>query len=47
MKTEGKTYIQVRVGNKVVSQVIKSVHNDNVEETDWELTKQYEKKEES
>ncbi|MBA7644888.1 hypothetical protein ES703_52635 [subsurface metagenome] len=46
MKTEGKTHIQVRVGNKVVSQIIKSVHNNNIEETDREITEQYEKKEE-
>lgn len=42
-KTEGKTHIQVKVGNKVIQKVIKSVHNTNPEETDRELTKAYEK----
>ena len=41
-KTEGKTHIQVRVGDKVVRQIIKSVHNDDPRETDEELTEQYE-----
>lgn len=41
-KTEGKTHIQIRVGNKVIQKIIKSVHSDSPEETDRELTKQYE-----
>jgi len=42
-KTEGRTHIQIRVGNKVITKVIKSIHNDSVEETDREITKAYEK----
>lgn len=42
-KTEGRTHIQVKVGNKVIQKVIKSVHNTSPEETDRELTKAYEK----
>lgn len=44
MKTEGRTHLQVRVGDKVEQKVIKSVHNDKPEETDKEITKQYEEK---
>lgn len=43
MKTEGKTHIQVRVGNKVTTKVIKSIHNDDQKETDREITAQYER----
>jgi len=42
-KIEGKTHIQVRVGDKVIQKIIKSVHNDNPKETDREITEQYEK----
>lgn len=41
MKTEGKTHIQVRVGNKVIQKVIKTVHNTNAAEVDREVTKNY------
>jgi len=41
-KTEGKTYIQVRVGDKVETKVIKTTHNDDIAETDREIASQYE-----
>lgn len=40
-KTEGRTNIQVKVGNKVVQKTIKSVHNTNAGEVDREITKDY------
>lgn len=40
-KTEGRTNIQVKVGNKVIQKVIKSVHNTNTAEVDREITKDY------
>lgn len=41
-KTESKTRIQVRVGDKVTTKVITSIHNDDLKETDREITEQYE-----
>jgi len=43
-KTEGKTHIQVRVGDKVIQKIIKSIHNDDSKETDREITELYEEK---
>lgn len=48
MKTEGKTNVEVRVGNKITLKTITSIHNDNPEETDREITEnaeQYREKE--
>lgn len=42
-KTEGKTHIQVMIGDKVESKVITSIHNDNPKETDREIAEQYKK----
>ena len=40
-KTEGEAYVQIVVGDKVVTKIVKSVHNDDSKETDRELTEQY------
>lgn len=43
-KTEGKTRIQVTVGNKVVTKSITSIHNDRPEETDKEISERFKEK---
>lgn len=42
-KTESKTTVEVRIGNKVTLTTITSIHNDNPDETDREITKAAEK----
>lgn len=42
-KTEGKTNVEVRVGDKVTLKTITSIHNDNPDETDREIAEAAEK----